>query len=490
MKNKKEDAMNMLSRLASDARAGMLSCCAMFALLAACGGSPPPASPSATQLAASETTQAPVVAPAALSDQITGLYWWLLGRQPDQVGLQFWQQSGLSADQIASAMKGSDELQRLHDWESIGSATLNKVWVDAAATGNREDGSTAYPYKTLAAAARAVKAASTTVYVKPGNYEGGFTTTANGNATAAGGADGNIYWISTVRWGARIVPPSSASRQFDDTTAWTNSGDFVQIVGFEVDGTKSADKAYDTWRQGIYTSGGHSVVRDNYVHDIARWSSCSSGAGGAAINIDASPSGGLSDAIGNWVRDIGQSGSNCNRFQGIYVSSSGSVINNVVYRANMGAAIHLYHEATAVKVINNTVASSNVGIVVGTGEYRGKPVEHKDSLIYNNIAYDNYIGIEEYVGRGGIMGVNSYKNNLVTANTRDWDKMRNTATGTRSGDPGFVQYKKDLLLPNFHLSVNSAADAAGTASSAQATDFDGRARAANANSIGAYEYVR
>lgn len=462
----------------------MLSCCAMFAVLAACGGSSTPDSPPPAQLAASEAADTPVAAPAALSDQISGLYWWLLGRQPDEVGLQFWQQTGLSTDQIAYALKESDELQRLHDWDSIGSATRNKVWVDASATGSREDGSAAYPYKTLAAAARAVKAASTTVYVKPGVYEGGFTTSANGSA------DGGIYWVSTVRWGARIVPASSSTRQFDDTTAWTNSGDYVHIVGFEVDGSNSADAAYDNWRQGIYTSGTRSVVRDNYVHDIARWYSCSSGAGGAGINIDASPSGGLSDAIGNWVRDVGQPGSNCTRFQGIYVSSSGSVINNVVYRAYKGAAIHLYHEATAVKVLNNTVAASNVGIVVGTGEYRGKPVEHKGSLIYNNIAYDNYIGIEEYIGRAGIMGVNFYKNNLVTANTRDWGKMTNAVTGTKTGDPGFVQYKKSQLLPNFHLSANSAAEGAGTASGAQPTDFDGRARAAGGNCIGAYELAR
>lgn len=479
--------MNKLARFVLKIRAGILSCCTV---IAACGGGPAAQDSPPTQLAASEAAPAPAPAPAASGDQISGLYWWLLGRQPDDVGLRFWQQTGLSTDQIADALKESTELQRLHDWDSIGSATRNKVWVDASATGSREDGSAAYPYRTLAAAAKVVKTASTTVYVKPGIYEGGFSTSANGSASAAGGADGGIYWVSTVRWGARIVPASASVRQFDDSTAWTNSGDYVQIIGFEVDGSQSADSAYDNWRQGIYTSGTHSVIRDNYVHDIARWYSCSSGAGGAGINIDASSSGGLSDAIGNWVRDVGQTGGNCTRFQGIYVSSSGSVINNIVYRAFMGAAIHLYHEATAVKVINNTVAASNVGIVVGTGQYRGKPVEHKGSLIYNNIAYDNYIGIEEYIGPAGIMGINYYKNNLVTGNTRDWGKMSNAVTGTRSGDPGFVQYQKNLLLPNFHLAKISAADSAGTASDAQPTDFDGRVRAANGNSIGAYEAAR
>jgi hypothetical protein len=489
--------MNTLLRFALSVRTKVLSCCTVVALLSACSGgsSPPPEQP---QLAGSEqAVNLPgppppdaVGMPAARADQITALYWWLLGRQPDAVGLQFWQQTGLSTDQIAIALKSSPEMAQAHAWESIGADTRTKIYVDASSAGAREDGSEAYPYKTLAAAAKAVRSASTTVYVKPGTYEGGFTTSANGSAASVGGYDGNIYWVSTLRWGARIVPGSARTKDSDSTTAWTNTGDYVQIAGFEVDGSLSADAAYDNWRQGIYTSGGHSVVRDTYVHDIARWFSCSSGKGGAGINLDASPSGGIADAIGNWVRDVGQPGAGCNRFQGIYVSSSGNVVNNVVYRAYMGAAIHLYHEATAVKVINNTVAASNIGIVVGTGEYRGGAVEHKDTMVFNNIAYDNYIGVQEYVGRGGIMGINYYKNNLVTKNSRDWDKMINAVTGTQLADPAFVDYTKTQLLPNFHLAATSGAIGKGTTSNAHPADFDGRPRAPDGSCIGAYEAGR
>jgi hypothetical protein len=388
-------------------------------------------------------------------------------------------------------LKSSAELIGQHGWASIGLNAGTKIYVDASASGAKPDGSEGNPFTTLAAAAKAVKRPGTVVFVKPGIYEGGFRTDADGAATDANGNDGRIYWISTLRWGAKIVPASSATKEADNTTAWTNNGDYVEIIGFEVDGSRSADPAYDNWRQGIYTSGTRSVVRENYVHDIARWYPCSSGLGGAAINIDAYTHGGLGDAIGNWVRDIGHAGTGCNRVQGIYVSSSGSVINNVVYRTIAGAAIHLYHEASAVRVINNTVAASNVGIVVGAGGSRAGKIEHKDSLIYNNIAYDNGVGIEEYIGQGGSMGVNFYKNNLVAKNARDWGMMKNDYSDTQTGDPAFVEYAKAKLLPNFHLAADSAAISQGTMSEAHDTDFDGRQRAtAQATCIGAYERGR
>jgi hypothetical protein len=111
-------------------------------------------------------------------------------------------------------------------------------------------------------------------------------------------------------------------------------------------------------------------------------------------------------------------------------------------------------------------------------------------MVFNNIAYDNYIGIQEYVGRGGIMGINYYKNNLVTKNSRDWDKMINAVTGTQLADPAFVDYTKTQLLPNFHLAATSGAIGKGTTSNAHPADFDGRPRAPDGSCIGAYEAGR
>ena len=432
---------------------------------------------------------APDTESGSREEQIKDLYWWLLGRKPDDAGLQYWVQSGLSLDAVAFEFKRSRELMDQHGWHAIGQNTQYKIYVDASAVGDKPDGTEQNPYRTLAAAAKAVKRPSTTIFVKPGIYKGGFRTNTNGAATGEGGMDGAIYWVSALRWGAKIVPPSASTDKYDKTTAWTNTGDYVHIIGFEVDGSRSVNPAFDNWRQGIYTSGTNSAIRYNYVHDISRWYPCSDAKGGAAINIDAHKRGGQSDAIGNWVRDIGQPGQGCNRVQGIYVSSSGSVINNVVYRAVGGAAIHLYHEANNVRVANNTVAASNVGIVVGTGGYRGQQVEHKDTRVYNNIVYDNYIGVQEWVSKDGIMGVNHYKNNLVSRNKHDWGKMRNTYIDTRTADPSFIDYSRTKQIPNFHLASHSPAISNGTGSEVHETDFDGRKReAAHGSCIGAYEH--
>jgi hypothetical protein len=467
--------------------------CVLALLLAGCSGGGPESNNPRTELASSVQVGKQFTATGTTmiptEEQIAELYWWILGRKPDESGLRFWKQSGLSLEAVAVELQRSPELVSQHGWSQLGANTRNKIYVDAAASAERADGTEQNPYKTLAAAAKAVKNPSTTVFVKPGIYEGGFRTTIDGTSTIEGGYDGRIYWISTRRWGAKIVPASSSTKEADNTTAWTNTGDYVHIIGFEVDGSRSVDPSRDNWRQGIYTSGTRSAIRENYVHDIARWYPCSGGEGGAAINIDAHAKGGESDAIGNWVRDIGQPGDECIRLQGIYVSSSGSVINNVVYRAFKGAAIHLYHEANKVRVINNTVAASNVGIVVGTGGYRKEKVEHKDSLIYNNIAYDNNIGIEEYVAKDGIMGINHYRKNLLSQNTRDWGSMKNTAGDTQIGSPAFVSYAKSKLLPNFHLASQSAAIGSGTPVYPRGTDFDGRERSMpSAPCIGAYEH--
>ena len=65
-------------------------------------------------------------------------------------------------------------------------------------------GNSSAPFRTLARAAKATRA-GTTVWVAPGNYAGGIKTTFNGTASA------RIYYVSTTRYGAKIVPPASSS---------------------------------------------------------------------------------------------------------------------------------------------------------------------------------------------------------------------------------------------------------------------------------------
>ena len=113
--------------------------------------------------------------------------------------------------------------------------------------------------------------------------------------------------------------------------AWDNRGNYIDIVGFDVDG--SATQSGKPWTHGIYTGGSYSVIRNNHIHHIATRVACTS-AGGSAIGVDSYYNGVQSDVVSNLVHDIGPAG--CRYVQGIYISTSGTVKNNVVYRVAGG----------------------------------------------------------------------------------------------------------------------------------------------------------
>ena len=47
-------------------------------------------------------------------------------------------------------------------------------------------------------------------------------------------AAARIYRVSTTKWGAKIVPPANSTNK----DAWDKRGDYVSIIGFEIDGSK------------------------------------------------------------------------------------------------------------------------------------------------------------------------------------------------------------------------------------------------------------
>ena len=333
-------------------------------------------------------------------------------------------------------------------------------------------GTKAKPFKTLARAAKAATKPGTTVFVAPGTYDGGFKTTASGNAKA------RIYWVSTTKWGAKIVPPAKSSNK----TAWDNRGNYVSIIGFEVDGSKV--RSGTKWTLGIYTGGSYTVIEGNHVHHTATTIPCNS-AGGSAIGVDSYYKGVMTDVVGNVVHDIGPAG--CTYVQGIYVSTSGTIKNNVVYRVG-SAAIHLWHDATNVKIINNTVSSSNFGIIVGGGDFYFTSAGANNVAVYNNIVYDNKYGISE---QGKTGAANSYKNNLVFKNTTYNWQLRNGLkhTGTITSDPLLAGYSRTAAMPNFKPSKSSPVIGRGIATYALPTDIDGKPRNASTGyDIGAYQH--
>ncbi|RZA34322.1 MAG: DUF1565 domain-containing protein [Lysobacteraceae bacterium] len=333
------------------------------------------------------------------------------------------------------------------------------------------DGSESAPFKTLTRAARAVTRPGTTVLVAPGIYEGGIRTTAHGSPQA------RITWMSSTKGGAKIVPPAMSKHK----TAWDNRGNHVSIIGFEVDGSRSGDGKL--WTGGIYTGGSYSVIEGNHVHHIAQAVPCNR-AGGSGIGVDSYFRGVKGDVIGNTVHDIGPAG--CRFVQGIYHSTSGTIKNNVVYRIG-SAAIHLWHDAKDLAIINNTVSASVSGIIVGGGNFYYSATGAKDVHVHNNIVYDNQYGISEQ-GRTGAS--NTYKNNLVYKNKVDW-RLRNRLvhTGTIGTDPLLVDYSRIAPTPNFRPSASSPAIGRGIATYAPPSDIDGRLHdAARGVDVGAYRH--
>ncbi|QYG02403.1 choice-of-anchor Q domain-containing protein [Massilia sp. NP310] len=331
-------------------------------------------------------------------------------------------------------------------------------------------GTKAAPFKTLARAAKAATKPGTTVFVAPGTYAGGFKTTASGTASS------RIYWVSTTKWGAKIVPPASST----NNSAWDNRGNYVSIIGFDVDGSKLGSGT--KWVHGIYTGGSYNVIEGNHVHHMATTIPCNS-AGGSAIGVDSYYKGVKGDVIGNVVHDIGPAG--CTYVQGIYHSTSGTIKNNIVYRVG-SAAIHLWHDATDVQIVNNTVSSSVFGIIVGGGDFYFTKAGANNVHVHNNIVYDNKYGISEQgtTGKG-----NTYKNNLVTRNTTYNFQLRNglTHTGTISSEPLFAGYSRTAATPDYKLTTSSPAIGRGLATYAPKTDIDGKARG-TAIDLGAYQH--
>jgi hypothetical protein len=337
-------------------------------------------------------------------------------------------------------------------------------------------GTRAAPLRSLARAARLVTP-GTIVNVLPGTYHGGFRTTIDGKPNA------RIVFRATERWRAHIVPPPVSA----NATGWDNRASYVDIEGFDIDGSPGLDgpdaSAGIRWTTGIYSGGSYDRIVGNHVHHVAITVTCTS-AGGSGIGVDGYYKGAHAEVTGNSVHDIGPPG--CRWIQGIYVSTPATIRDNVVYRV-AEAGIHLWHDAHDVVVANNTVAASNTGIVVGGGDFYHTNGPNDHTRVVNNIVYDNRYGISE---QGATGPHNSYRNNLVFDNTDgDWNLAKGmTHSGTVAAAPRFVAYARDGT-PDFCLADDSPAIGKGLHDADAGPDFYGKARPAKeAMDIGACQH--
>lgn len=326
------------------------------------------------------------------------------------------------------------------------------------------------PFRTIARAAQVVTS-GTTVYVAPGQYTGGFRTNASGTP------DARIIFVSSERLGAKIVPPLDSR----SASAWDNRGNYVDIVGFEVDGSQY--QSGTKWVNGIYNGGSTTSIRHNHVHHIALDIACEE-SGGAGISMDSYYKGKQGEVIGNNVHDIGPP--ECRYHHGIHVGAQARIRSNLVYRI-AGAGIHLWHDAQHVDITGNTVAASGSGIVVGGGDYYYSAGPNDHTLVANNIVFDNVYGILE---QGATGRNNRYLHNLVFKNdAADWRLAPGREhVGTVAAEPGFLDYSRGGT-PDFRLRARSPAIGRGLAVESPEPDFDGKQRTdATGFDIGAYQH--
>lgn len=340
-----------------------------------------------------------------------------------------------------------------------------------ATTGSDSNpGTQAAPFRSIMKAAGVAKSGST-VHVASGTYAETITTTANGTASA------RIRYVSDTKWGAKIVPASSAE------SMWKADGGYTDIDGFQVDGSGSS-----TATIGMRLTGGNSAIMNSWVHHVGVNAQCNSN-GGAGLLADQGRGQTFSnyDFTGNVVHDVG---GNCGWFHGIYHSSTGTVKNNMVYASGQG--INMGHDSHNVKVVNNTIfGNANYGIWYGgcTEAYTSNNCPISGHEVHNNIIYDNGGGIQGPIASED--GSNSFKNNLVYRNTRDFDLSPNSlnqVSGMPSVDPQFTNYIR-TGGGNYHLKSTSPAIDKGLATNAPSNDIDGTPRPRGAAvDIGAYEY--
>jgi pectate disaccharide-lyase len=347
---------------------------------------------------------------------------------------------------------------------------------------DRNDGGKEHPWATITHAG-SVAVPGMVIHVTPGRYAEAVVTSASGTATA------RIVYVSDQDWDAVILAPGQ------DGFAWNNTGNYSDIIGFEISGGRCG---------GVGLGGSFQRAISNQVHNSA--AGCSTSDGGSGIN-DYNYATEGNDIVRNYVYDIGAREPSCGQFrhnyiQGIYQANAGGHIEQNVVVNSCGFGIHLWHAATRAAITNNTVVGNKAGgILVGAGDAPcstiGCPGGNDFTIVRNNIVAFNGNpvsggwGISERSQVLGPTGMhNEYSHNLSFKNlSGDFsipatNPCRNCVTGK---DPQFVSG----LSGDYRLSAGSPAIGAGKKSDQsrerQAEAYKGAPLTAD---IGALPFVR
>lgn len=311
---------------------------------------------------------------------------------------------------------------------------------------------------------------------------GNGTYTGNINTTTSGTSGNHITFQSATLYGAKIIPPGSAQSNLN---GWRNTGQYVDVIGFEFDGTN--DSPGLIWTTGFYQLGGNSLVKQIHAHHIAKTLAQPNSSGGAGIVAGDESFGGtnINNTVDKcWVHDIGPN--NGAQVHGVYAAATGCVVTNCLIYAIQDAGINSWHWAKNLIIVNNTLFNTVEGLIIGSGDNGGTSI-NANSIIRNNIVFDNVTyGINEQ----GTTGANTYTNNCVFQNGTNWILQNgNTHSSDITANPSFINYIK-AGGGNYHLASNSPCINTGTSLNAPALDLDLTVRPQSGlYDVGAYEFI-
>jgi hypothetical protein len=355
-----------------------------------------------------------------------------------------------------------------------GPSTTANYYVSTSGN-DSNNGSQSSPWRTIQHAADRVSAGSI-VHVEPGTYAEAPDIAASGTPTA------QITFISDTHWAAKVIGTTTSNYAF------YVQGNYVNIDGFDVTNINST-----SGHVGIMAMGNHDQVIGNSVHNVDPMGG-SDGLGGAGILLGTANTC-CSNALENIVHDIGDFTVDWASTHGIYAEEPyGTIANNITYR-NQSYGIQLWHNASHIVVVNNTVFNNGMGgIVLGATFTPPDTIDDYNTVMNNIVVYNGTNSNADYgILEDGWTGIhNKYLNNLVYENVPGNISLQNNlqAVDTVVAAPQFVYY-----LPNgggyYQLLSTSPAVNAGTDYDGYgpAIDFNGGPRPMGRSwDIGAYQY--
>jgi len=347
----------------------------------------------------------------------------------------------------------------------VASGALAQTFYVSPTGSDSNPGSQAQPWLTIQHAANSATA-GVTVHVLPGTYNVSAIT-----SSISGAASQHIKFISDTKYGARIVGTGDS--------VWVQSGNYVEVIGFDVTASNPATRIGFEW------TGNNGKVSQNRIHDI-QCSGCG-GNGGAGINLDDGSD--YTSADANRVYNL-NNGATSSTVHCIYLHVTNNIVsNNLLYRCG-GWGVQQWHVGVGHStIVNNTIFSSNGGIVLGSG---GLP-DSDYNFVGDNITVNNNYGILECC-IGSAQGVGphqTYTNNLVWNNSianldLQWSGI--LPTNGITSDPLFINYRADGS-GDYHLQSTSPARNGASSQDAPPFDFDGASRPQGTEyDIGVYEF--